>query len=55
MRLHFDDNGVLHLCPENNTEAMALKYWAKEFSTHGTRMIEIDQPKEKPGEYREMR
>lgn len=53
MHLRFDENGVLHLCPENHTEAMALKYWAKEFATHGARMIEIENPAHKPSEYRE--
>lgn len=31
----------MHICPESNIELMALKCWAKEYQTHGSKMIEI--------------
>ena len=46
MKLYFDDDDVLHICPENNTECMALKYWTDEYKEHGAKMLEVDtEPK----------
>lgn len=41
MNVKFDNNGVLYVVPENSTETMALRYWEKEYQTHGSRMIEV--------------
>lgn len=42
MKIKFDNNGVLHVVPEDSTEMMALRYWEKEYHTHGSKMIEVD-------------
>lgn len=42
MRIYFDNDDTLHICPENSIEAMALKYWAKEYDEHGSKVLEVD-------------
>lgn len=42
MRIYFDDNDVLHVAPSDTVEAMALKYWAKEYAAHGAKMLEVE-------------
>jgi hypothetical protein len=42
MRIYFDDDDTLHITPENSTEAMALKYWKKEYAEHGEKVLEVD-------------
>jgi hypothetical protein len=42
MRVYFDEHDVLHLCPEDTTEAMALKYWMKEYAAHGSKMLDVE-------------
>jgi len=41
VKLEFDENDVLHICPETSTEVRALKYFKKEYEEHGEKMIEI--------------
>lgn len=41
MKIQFDNQSVLHIMPENSTEAMALRYWEKEYEQHGGAMIEV--------------
>lgn len=42
MVLRFKKDGTIVISPENDTEAMALRYWVSEFQTHGMKMIEIE-------------
>jgi len=42
MQVYFSDDDVLHICPENTTECMALKYWMDEYKAHGAKMLEVD-------------
>jgi len=42
MRIYFDDDDTLHITPENTVEAMALKYWKKEYAEHGDKVLEVD-------------
>lgn len=42
MQVYFDDNDVLHVCPENSIEVMALKYWRGEYEEHGDKVLEVD-------------
>jgi len=42
MKVTIDEHCVLHIMPCNSIDAIALKYWAKEFVTHGVKMLEID-------------
>lgn len=42
MKVKFDMAGVLHVVPEDSVEAMALRYWEKEYEAHGGRMIEVE-------------
>lgn len=37
----------MHICPENTTELMALKYWMKEYLAHGPKMLEVCETVEK--------
>jgi hypothetical protein len=53
MKLEFDENMVLHICPESNIELMALKYWAKEYQTHGSKMLEIKHDASKYRKYKD--
>lgn len=41
MKAILDENCVLHILPCNSTETIALKYWVKEFNTHGVKMLEV--------------
>jgi transposase-like protein len=41
MRIYFTPDDTLHVCPETDVEAMALKYWRKEFMEHGLKVLEI--------------
>lgn len=57
MYIAFDEQGVLHVKPETHSDVMTLKWFIKEFSTHGNKMInvatEIEEQKQKSqeGEY----
>ena len=42
MKVYIDDAMVLHICPKDGVEVMALKYWYKEFQTHGMKMLEVE-------------
>lgn len=44
----------MRICPENNMELMALKYWAKEYQIHGTKMLEIEHDVSKHKKYKDM-
>lgn len=41
MRITFSDDDTLVIMPDNSIEAMALKYWKKEFDEHGGRVLEV--------------
>ena len=41
MRLEFTPQMVLKVVPETSVEAMALRYWEKEYLEHGTKMLEV--------------
>lgn len=41
MRVEFDSDDTLIIMPENSVEAMALKYWAKEYEEHGSKVLEV--------------
>lgn len=42
MDIHFKDDCTLVIRPGNSVEAMALKYWEKEYEEHGEKMLEVD-------------
>lgn len=42
MRLHFKPDDTLVICPETSTEAMALKYWQREYDEQGDKLLEVD-------------
>ena len=42
MKVYFDPDDTLHICPENSTERMALKYWLKEYKEHGPKVLTVD-------------
>lgn len=42
MRIYFGKDDTLHISPENSIEAMALKYWKKEYAEHGDKVLEVD-------------
>jgi hypothetical protein len=42
MKATIDAHCVLHIMPCDTVDVIALKYWAKEFVTHGVKLIEID-------------
>lgn len=42
MRVYFRDDDTLVICPDNSVEAMALKYWMKEYAEHGDKVLEVD-------------
>ncbi len=50
MRIHFDDDEVLHICPKNSVEAMALRYWLEEYKAHGDKMLVVETSVPKPVE-----
>jgi hypothetical protein len=33
---------ALVIGPDNSVEAMALKYWMKEYAEHGDKVLEVD-------------
>lgn len=41
MKIEFDGDDTLIIMPENSVEAMALKYWAKEYAEHGSKVLEV--------------
>lgn len=41
MKIEFDEDATLIIMPENSVEAMALKYWAKEYEAHGDKVLEV--------------
>jgi hypothetical protein len=41
MKITFSDDDTLIIIPESGIEAMALKYWKKEFDEHGSRVLEV--------------
>jgi len=42
MFVTFDKEGVLHIKPQNHADAMTLKWFMKEFATHGARMLNVE-------------
>lgn len=42
MYITFDKEGVLNIKPENQADVMTLKWFMKEFSAHGGKMINIE-------------
>lgn len=42
MRVYFRDDDTLVIGPDNSVEAMALKYWMKEYEAHGAKVLEVD-------------
>lgn len=41
MKMEFGPNMALRIVPENSIEAMALRYWEKEYREHGEKMLEV--------------
>lgn len=41
MKIYFSDDDTLNICPENSIEAMALKYWKKEYEAHGDKVLAV--------------
>jgi hypothetical protein len=41
MRLEFGPTMALRIVPENSVEAMALRYWEKEYREHGDKLLEV--------------
>lgn len=39
MKIDFKPNGALCLVAETNIEAMALKYWQREYEEHGEALL----------------
>jgi hypothetical protein len=42
MKVYFDVGDVLHICPEDSVERLALKYWLKELKEHGLKVLDVD-------------
>lgn len=42
MKIYFRDDDTLVVGASDSVEAMALKYWLKEYETHGDKVFEID-------------
>lgn len=42
MRLYFRDDDTLVVGASDSVEAMALKYWLKEYAEHGDKVLEVD-------------
>lgn len=41
MHIIFKADDTLRICPDNSVEAMALKYWAREYEEHGDKVLEV--------------
>jgi hypothetical protein len=41
MKIEFAPDSAMRIVPETSVEAMALKYWEKEFEEHGTKMLTV--------------
>lgn len=41
MKLEFAPDMTLCIVPENSIEAMALRYWDKEYREHGDKMLQV--------------
>lgn len=41
MRIEFAPDSAMRIVPETSVEAMALRYWEKEFEEHGIKMITV--------------
>jgi len=46
MRCYFDNQAVLHVMPEDGTDAMAMRYWTGEYENHGDKVFKphVDYP-----------
>jgi len=42
MKVYFDAGDAMHICPENTTERLALKYWLEEYKKHGPKLLDVD-------------
>jgi len=42
MKVYFKEDDTLVVEAECNVEAMALKYWMKEYAAHGNKVFEIE-------------
>ena len=42
MKLYFRDDDTLVVAASDSVEAMALKYWLKEYEEHGDKVFEVD-------------
>ena len=42
MKIEFDNASVLTIVPDDSVEAMALRYWEKEYETHGPKMLAVE-------------
>lgn len=42
MRIYFRDDDTLVVGASDSVEAMALKYWLKEYAEHGDKVLEVD-------------
>lgn len=42
MRVYFKDDDTLVIGASDSVEAMALKYWMKEFAEHGAKLLDVD-------------
>lgn len=51
MKVEFQEDGTLSICPEDSVERMALKYWVMEYRTHGDKMIEVSDELPTPDPY----
>lgn len=41
MKIYFREDDTLVICPNDSVEAMALKYWSKEYEEHGDKVLEV--------------
>ena len=41
MKIEFGPDSSLRIVPETSVEAMALRYWEKEFEEHGTKLLHV--------------
>lgn len=42
MKIYFRDDDTLVVAASDSVEAMALKYWIKEYNEHGDKVFEVD-------------
>lgn len=42
MRIYFRDDDTLVVGASDSVEAMALKYWLKEYEAHGDKVFEVE-------------